>query len=205
MNTIVFQRSEYLSVGDYPQELWTISVNGTNLTQLTDTTNNEQDTEPSWCGDVVFLASNRPGYGGDFDIWRIDADGGDLGRCTGHGGRHENHPDCSPDRTFIVFDQTQESSTKRDIIREDLHVVQPHDILTCADDGQVNLTDEPDANDYAPSFSPGGTFIAFVSDRTGSDEIYKTEADPELPPAMAFALTDSAGTDTLPDWSELKP
>nr|MBC7244787.1 PD40 domain-containing protein [Chloroflexota bacterium] len=58
------------------------------------------------------------------------------------------------------------------------------------------LTDDP-ANDMAPTWSPDGKYIAFVSDREGNKEIYVMKADG----TQQVNLTQHPSEDWTPSWS----
>jgi Tol biopolymer transport system component len=68
--------------------------------------------------------------------------------------------------------------------------------------GLMYLTDGPD-REQSPSWSPDGKRIAFVSDRTGSDEIYvMTISDgPQAGSVGLGRLTDSPEDERYPTWS----
>ena len=60
-----------------------------------------------------------------------------------------------------------------------------------------NLTQLPGVVDWAPSWSPDSSKIAFTSDRDGNAEIYVMDADGGNP----VNLTNHSRTDAAPDWS----
>jgi gamma-glutamyltranspeptidase/glutathione hydrolase len=62
----------------------------------------------------------------------------------------------------------------------------------------VRLTKDP-ARDYAPAISPDGKSIAFVSDRSGGDDIWVMPA--ETPLGEARRITFNDGDDASPAWS----
>ena len=60
---------------------------------------------------------------------------------------------------------------------------------------QTNITNNP-ALDFAPSWSPDGSKIAFVSFRDGNDEIYVMDADG----SNQSRLTSNSADDWFPSW-----
>ena len=52
------------------------------------------------------------------------------------------------------------------------------------------------SNNFAPSWSPDGSQIAFGSDRDGNSEIYVMDAEGR----NTLRLTDNPGRDTAPAW-----
>lgn len=60
---------------------------------------------------------------------------------------------------------------------------------------QQRVTDNPSA-DSDPAWSPGGEWLAFVSQRDGNDEIYIVKADSSGP----YLLTDNGAQNWSPAW-----
>jgi len=60
---------------------------------------------------------------------------------------------------------------------------------------QRSLTADP-ASDAAPRWSPDGSEIAFVSDRSGNSDVWVATADG----ASFENLTSDPGSDTAPRW-----
>ena len=119
-------------------------------------------------GAQIAFVSDRDG---NFDIYVMDADGGNLQNLTNHRG-WDGSPSWSPDGNRIAF------TSKRDG-----HVIGGHptdDIYVMDADGrnQQNLTNNP-SYDTSPSWSPDGKRIAFDSNRDGpfNWEIYVIDAD----------------------------
>src|SRR6266478_6868856 len=72
-------------------------------------------------------------------------------------------------------------------------------VQTCALPISRNLTKSSGAHDKAPNWSPDGAKIAFISDRTGEEEIYVVPQD-----GSAAAEQISQGGKAMrynPDWS----
>lgn len=65
-------------------------------------------------------------------------------------------------------------------------------------DNEVNLTNAPASNDYAPVWSPDGSRIAFTSNRTGNAEIFVMNSNGSGQPTN---LTNNAAFDAFPAWS----
>ena len=116
----------------------------------------------------IAFSSNRDG---NFEIYVMDADGGNLRRLTNNpAGDHS--PSWSPDGKRIVFLSDRDGHV-------DLQHGAPHpDIYVMDADGsnQRNLTNNPH-DDRSPSWSPDGNRIAFMSERDGDYDIYVMGAD----------------------------
>lgn len=96
-----------------------------------------------------------------------------------------NHPTVSPDGSLIAFSWNDE-------------------IWSAAIDGSelARLTNHP-ANDSQPLFSPDGNQIAFISNRTGSPQIFVMQADGTLPKQVTFHSAGYALADWFPDGKSL--
>ena len=115
----------------------------------------------------IAFSSNRDG---NLEIYVMDVDGGNLHRLTNNADGDWD-PSWSPDGNRIAFVSGRDGQV-------DGHGAPIPEIYVMDADGgnQQNLTNSPDA-DRAPSWSPDGNRIAFMSDRTGDYEIYVMDAD----------------------------
>jgi uncharacterized protein YjdB len=118
--------------------------------------------EPALAPDRTRIAfsSNRAG---SFDLYLMDADGGNLQRLTTDPGR-EAEPAWTPDGTRLVYTVTRQGGQPQ------VHVLRP--------DGRPAqaLTTEPGGN-HSPAISADGRSLAFVSTRDGNEEIYVMPVD----------------------------
>jgi Tol biopolymer transport system component len=178
-------------------EIYVMNSNGSEQTRLTDEPDSF-DGDPSWSSDgtrIAFVTDRDAVTDRDdddineifFDIYVMNSNGSEQTRLTDNDG-FDGHPSWSPDGTKIAFssdgDSTEESTNF------DIYVMN-------ADDGseQTRLTDEPDADDFQPSWSPDGTKIAFVRDA----DIYVMNADDG---SEQTRLTDEPDADDFqPSWS----
>jgi hypothetical protein len=126
----------------------------------------------------IAFSSNR---GGTFDLYTMDADGGNVVRLTSEPG-NETAPAWAADgaRIFFTVDRPEGSQ-----------------IASVASDGSDLrvLTASPGGN-RSPSVSADGRSIAFTSARDGNSEVYRM--DPEG--ANQRRVTTSRDRDLLPRW-----
>jgi Tol biopolymer transport system component len=128
--------------------LYVINADGTDLHQLT-TSTNRTDVQPAWSPDGTKVAFSRQKMDGTGAIWIIDDDGTNLHRITGEGSQNA-HPNWSPDGSLIVFESDRSGG---------------HDLYTMTPGGQnkTNITNTLDVQEGNPNWSPDGTQIAFDS------------------------------------------
>jgi Tol biopolymer transport system component len=151
------------------------------------------------------VAYVRPDVSGNEDIWVMNADGSDQHRLTSNPGR-DIYPSWSPDGKEIVFvtgrlaganlwlmnadgsDQrpltdigkdTEPSWGSNGLIAFSRGKGDRHDIFVVMPDGSglLNLTKNRSPDDLAPSWSPDGKRLAFVSELDGDYEIWVMNED----------------------------
>jgi Tol biopolymer transport system component len=131
-------------------DVWTIDVDGTDLTRLTNSP--EPDFDPSWSPDGTQIAF-RSERSGEPEIWVMNADG------TGQRRLAEGlSPAWSPDGSLIAFAG-----------RAGLSVIGP-------DGTGLRVLPNTEGGEY-PSWSPDGSQIAFNSNLTGDHVMYIAQAD----------------------------
>jgi Tol biopolymer transport system component/DNA-binding winged helix-turn-helix (wHTH) protein len=85
-------------------KIWTMSVDGTDLKQLTTDTANDMSPVASPDGRYVVLCSNRSG---GHEIWRVNADGSNLIQLTHSEGA--TSPSISPDGQWVIYLSTTDN------------------------------------------------------------------------------------------------
>jgi Tol biopolymer transport system component len=168
----------------FEPEIWVMNSDDTGHTNITNTPN-DADVEGVWSPDGTKIAfvSNREG--GNFDIWLMDADGGNPTPLTDDAGGDSN-PTWSPDGTKIAFGANRDGDS---------------DIWVMNADGtnETNVSNTA-VGEGEPSWSPDGTKIAYTyvppSPGTCYQEIYVMDANG----ANQTPLTCQIQART-PDWS----
>ncbi|NLE75308.1 MAG: hypothetical protein GX605_00975, partial [Chloroflexi bacterium] len=133
-------------------------------------------------GDVVFHSDRS----GDFEIWRMKADGSAPRQLT-QSPERDIEPAWSPDGTQIVF-----ASARDDVEDLELYVMN-------ADGSQARrLLESQPGDDWGPRWSPDGGAVVYQSNRDLAWEIYVVQADG----TGRTNLTQQAqANDSRPDWS----
>lgn len=152
---IVFTQSKYPGT-NAQLDLYSISPNGENLTQLT------KFEGASLIGvfspdrkQVAFYYYDRATF--QVDLWVMDVASGKAQALTTQGFRIMNPVSWSPDGRYIVYADLQPGSEQmQDIYR-----------IEVATQKLVDLTPDSAANDTSPAWSPDGKWIAFNSNRAG--------------------------------------
>jgi hypothetical protein len=170
----------------------------TNLTNAPDS----DEWGPAWSPDGTRIAfsSDREGLP---QIYVMDADGSHLERLSDVEGEY---PSWSPDGSTIAFASQVGGTTPFGDPDYDILVMD-------ADGGNVrNLTNDPDAYDMYPSFSPDGTAIAFESTAGTPPDYEPPSYDLERLSDMDVWVMDADGSnardvtndlehlDSFPDW-----
>lgn len=134
-------------------------------------------------GKKLVFASNRNDY---WDLYLLDLTNGQVARLTDTP-EYDGDPSWSPDSQWIVYDTYMDDNLEISI-------------TSTVNAQTIRLTNDP-AADTAPVWSPAGRAIAFVSNRSGDDEIWIANLDkPDVGRFIdASQAPDSA--ETHPAWS----
>jgi len=178
--TLAFIRSSGLS----SEDIYLISMHGGKLQQLT--ADERQILSLAWTSDSreIVFSSNR---GGGFSLWRVAVSGGTPERVAVTG-QNAYSPAISRQGNRLAYNLSFLDSNIWRIDR------------SRAADGQNSPTRliSSTRQDHSPQFSPDGKKIVFVSDRSGSDEIWVCESDGSHPAQLTFSDGTVNGT---PRWS----
>ncbi|WP_149194061.1 amidohydrolase family protein [Luteimonas suaedae] len=130
--------------------IWTVRSDGEGLQRLTSGHGDHRDPRFSPDGATIAFASDRA-FGGSYDIWTVDRDGGEPARITDDDTIEEFEPAWSPDGTRLAFvSGTSASGTKIEAV-------------TLATGERSTLVTAPEgAQLFAPSWSPDGATLAYV-------------------------------------------
>jgi Tol biopolymer transport system component len=162
---------------DKDSALWVVDLRRGSRSRLT-LDHEGSNAYPVWSrdGSRVFFGSNR---GGDWDLYEVPASGGPAKRLLARRGNQFPQSEA-PDGTLLFTERTKGGA----------------DLLTLSPDGTVKPFIVSPSGKFSAQFSPDGRTVAYVSDETGSDEVY---VRPVARPGEVVAV--SAGGGREPRWS----
>ncbi len=147
------------------------------------------DEQPRWSPDGrrIAFTSNR---GGSYNLFVMDADGGNVARLTDHGG-NDRDPVWLPDGQSLVFSSDRDRGTGRsDLYR-----------LWLADGAVERLTVYFEGNAIMPNVSPDGNWVAFTAMTFPTDFGWTYQVHVlELATRLTWRF-DATGYGCWPSWS----
>jgi Tol biopolymer transport system component len=151
-NTVVF--ADFVEDGSENAEIYTMGIDGSNLTKLTD--NPARDYFPKYSpdGKTIVFSSERDG---NIQLYTIKTDGGNAKRLMKNGFT-DNCGNFSPDGLNIIFNSNRGGNS---------------DIYALSSDGSgepKNLTNNS-AGNYEPCYSPDGSMVVYRSNKGLSDDM----------------------------------
>jgi TolB protein len=163
------------------RDLWVVAASGGPARPLTSAHDN--DRQPVWSADEqwVYFASKR---GATDAVWRIASHGGTPQRVT-MGTGPETHPDVSRDGARLVYSTF---SQQFDVTVIDLRAGTRFEIRSSVLDNM-------------PTLSPDGSAVVFVSNRSGSYELWRQAIRNGGPDGPPVRLTDHGDNVALPAFS----
>ena len=178
--------------GDF--EIHVMNADGSEVRQLT--ASPREDWQPSWSpdGKHIVFASVRTG---DWEIYVMDADGANVHQLTERPGIDWT-PDWSPDGQRIVFAGKAAPAVNQ--TADETVLAGPEtsswDIYVMNRDGSSvkRLTDDP-GSDIEPTWSPDGNYLAFSTDRSGTNATYVMNADGSNQEGIGWSGIPSDWTD----------
>jgi Tol biopolymer transport system component len=180
-------------------ELYSVSVEGSELEQLTDTPMLDE-WDPAWApkgGLIAFVRTGRRTEGDSvpprIPQLHVMAPDGSKVRSLTSVGAGATKPSWSPAGTMIAFESDGDIAVVNADgtgLRRLVNLPPPGDV--------ANRAPHPSYGNYEPSWSPDGSWIVFSSDRNGSRKLYAMS--PDGTEDQALALIDLQGEQWAPAW-----
>lgn len=135
-------------------------------------------------GQKLVFASNRNDY---WDLYLLDLTTGQAARLTDTPA-YDGNPSWSPDSQWVVYDT---------YTNDNLEI----NIISTVNAGQVIQLSNNSAADGDPAWSPEGRQIAFISNRTGENEVWVASLDQPDPQRFVNVSQSPEGVESHPAWS----
>lgn len=168
-------------------DIFVMNADGSGVTQLSSGPAEDRDPIVSPDGARITFASNRTG---NFELWVMDIDGANPVNISAGMGVLERQYAWSPDGSKLAW---------ADCELDESYSCRPYEIRVANADGtgSLNVSNDSAAIDMDPTWSPDGQKIAFVSARSGDQDIWTVNAD-----GTGLAqLTTSTDIEYAPEWS----
>lgn len=169
-------------------EVFSIDPNTKITSQITNNTANDYS--------PFYIAStNKLGFISDLEdglnIWQMDLNGENMINITKGKNLSFYNASWSTDGKYIVTDMIEPCDPDSAYCNPDIFIMKS--------DGsdRINLTNTPSVTEWAPSFSPDGKKIVFVSEKDGDLEICVMDKDG----SHLTQLTQNEAFDYMPRWS----
>lgn len=171
-------RIAFMSNRDGNPEIYVINRDGSGLRRLTN--HPENDATPTWSptGHQIAFTSNRSGSP---QIWVINVDGTGLRRITS-----ESHCDRA---TWSPAPYNEIAYASRAGGGNNIRI---YEFAT----GQTRTITDSIGNNESPTFAPNGRHLAFVSSRSGREQIFTIARD-----GKDLRQITREGTNRYPNWS----
>jgi len=155
---------------------------------------------PAWgsTGKIAFMGE----VNGKGDLYSYDLESGAVARYT-NDWYDDNEPTWSPDGKTIIFasDRPLDGSEQYDIAH--LKYGHYHLFRLDVESGAISPVTKGPGNDRAPSYSPDGKRLAFISDRNGIANIYVLDLETGEQTPVTDILTGAASPSWSPDGTKL--